>query len=216
MKSGKITYFLFILFFGCSEPETSLFLSDQYVNLKGKETITIFKNATGDTLHLSGMFFNNLPYDEHRFERSLAPDQTDTLSLYFSCPDFIYISSPHYLRLFSSPGNTLYCEFHCFSADSAKIHFKGNLKEVNDYYVSYHNQMGSGLENNRPHVNVGDTLRDFNQFPAIADSIPQLSLTFLDTYNGSIPGWFKQHESWRLKYLSGFLTYNVLFSKEFY
>ena len=216
MKSGKISYFLFILLFGCSEPETNLFLSDQFVNLKGEETLTIFKNTTGDTLHLSGMFFNNLPYDEHRFERSIAPDQTDTLSLHFSCPDFIYVSSPHSLRLFNSPGNTLYCEFQRFSSDSAKIDFKGDLKEVNAYYLSYHNQMGSGLENNRPYFNVGDTLRDFNKFPALADSITQLSLTFLDQYDEALPSWFKKHESWRLKYLSGFLTYNVLFSKEFY
>ncbi|MGB6037264.1 MAG: TlpA disulfide reductase family protein, partial [Cryomorphaceae bacterium] len=38
----------------------------------------------------------------------------------------------------------------------------------------------------------------------------------LDHYDEPLPSWFKQHESWRLKYLSGFLTYNVLFSKEFY
>ncbi|MGB6036402.1 MAG: hypothetical protein WBG42_09035, partial [Cryomorphaceae bacterium] len=180
MKPENFIYFLFILLVGCANEENNLFLSDQFVNLKEQETLTIIKNSTGDTLHLSGQFFNNLPYDEHGFGRSIAPGQQDTLSFNFSCPDFIYISSPHYLRLFNSPGNKLYCDVESLSSDSAKIDFKGDLADVNAYYLAYHNQMGSRLEQNRPYFNVGDTLKDFNTFPAIADSITRLSLTFLD------------------------------------
>ena len=216
MKPEKIIYFLFILFLGCSSEEADLFLSDDFVNLKEQEALTIIKNSTRDTLKLSGQFFNNLPYDEHRFDRCIAPDQRDTLRFNFSCPDFIYISSPQYLRIFNSPGKILYCNVQRISSDSATIEFKGDMADVNVYYLTYHNQMGSQLEQNRPYFHAGDTLRDFNKFPAIADSLTRLSLAFLDQYEKPLPSWFKNHESWRLKYLSGFLTYNVLFSKEFY
>jgi thiol-disulfide isomerase/thioredoxin len=110
----------------------------------------------------------------------------------------------------------LRCDISDFKSKTAGIIFTGDYSDVNDYYLGYHNQMGSKFEQNRPFFMAGDTLKDFNRFPAVADSLTQLSLDFLSKYDKKLPSWFKEHEAWRLKYLSGFLKYNVLLSKEFY
>ncbi|UXE67165.1 MAG: TlpA family protein disulfide reductase [Chryseotalea sp. WA131a] len=215
MKQIKIICILIILF-NCSDRDKSLFISDSFVNLKQREGLTIIKNSTLDTINLSGEFFNYLPYDATPFKVSIAPNQKDTLKFNFAYPDNIYFDSPHYLRIFNGPGRILYCDISSFESKSANIAFSGDFSDINDYFLAYHNQMGNQLEQNRPYFITGDTLKDFNKFPTIADSVSRLSLTFLSKYDKALPDWFRKHESWRLKYLSGFLKYNVPLTKEFY
>ncbi|HNP20120.1 MAG TPA: TlpA disulfide reductase family protein [Fulvivirga sp.] len=210
--------FLFIvfIFLNCTKHQDSMFMSSEFVNLKGKESLTIIKNLTSDTLHLTGTFFNDLPYAENPFTLSIAPNQKDTLKFQFTYPDFIHFDAPFYFRLFNIPGKTLSCEISSITSKSAQITFQGEISDINKYYLTYHNQMGSRYENNRPFFEMGDRIKNLYKFPAIADSISQLSIDFLNNYDEQLPNWFKKHEKWRLKYLSAFLIDNVLMSKEFY
>ena len=211
----KILYILF-LFLSCSSRQNNLFLSPDFVNLKGKESLTIIKNSTSDTLRLTGTFFNYLPYVENPFTIKIAPNQKDTLKFNFTYPDFIYFEEPHSFTIFNAPGKIVECEISSLTSKSAQIIFRGELSDVNEFYLTYHNQMGSGLESSRPYFEMGNRIKDFNKFPAIADSINQLSIEFIKNYNKQLPNWFKKHEEWRQKYLSASLKDNVLMSKEFY
>lgn len=211
----KILYIV-LIFLSCSSRQDNFFLSTDFVNLKGKGSLTIITNSTSDTLRLTGTFFNDLPYVENPFTIKIAPNQKDTLKFNFTYPDFIYFDAPHYFRLFNIPGKILECEISNITSKWVQIIFQGELSNINEYYLTYHNQMGSSFENNRPYFEMGDRIKDFNKFPVIADSISQLSIGFLKNYNKQLPNWFKKHEEWRLKYLSAFLKDNVLMSKEFY
>jgi len=209
-------YVIVVIFLSCSNAENNLFLSSDFVNLKGKESLTIIKNVTSDTLRLAGTFFNDLPYVENPFTIKIAPNQKDTLRFNFTYPDFIFFDNPHSFKLFNAPGKILECEISTVTPKSTQISFYGELSDINEFYLTYHNRMGSGLENNRPYFEMGDRIKDFNKFPAIADSINQLSLDFIKNYNKQLPNWFKKHEGWRQKYLAASLKDNVLMTKEFY
>jgi thiol-disulfide isomerase/thioredoxin len=193
-----------------------MFLSPAYVNLKGKETLTIIKNSTPDTLRWTGEFFSDLPYAENPFKVTIAPGRQDTLKFNFTYPDFIHIYGADYFRLFNSPGKVLQCDVQALTSRSATIVFQGEMADVNAYYLAYHNHLGSKMESNRPYFELGDRMNDLNKFPRAADSISERSLDFLKRYEKPLPTWFKKHEEWRLKYYSAFLKYNVLHSKEFY
>jgi hypothetical protein len=206
---------LVILYFTLGST-VDVFLSKDFVDLRGRESLTIIKNSTSDTLQLQGSFFNDLPYSENRFMLSIPPGGQDTIKLFFTYPDFIYVESPEYFRLFNIPGKVVHCEMLDLTSRAVRIRFQGELAGINDYYLSYHNQFGSSMENNRPYFQLADQLKNFDMFPAKADSISGLSLTFLRKFPGDLPSWFRKHEEWRLKYLAGFLKHNVLLTKEFY
>jgi thiol-disulfide isomerase/thioredoxin len=216
MIKRQTIIFTAIILLSCSYRDNDIFLSPDFVNLKGKETLTIIKNSTTDTLRLRGEFFNGLPYVANAFKLSIPPNELDTLKFHFTYPDFIYVYETNYFRLFNSPGKTLYCDIVSLTSKTTNIDFRGELADINNYYLAYHNTMGTAHEQNRPYFIMGDIIKDFNKFPSIADSITQLSLGFLKKYERQLPNWFKKHEEWRLKYNSGFLIHNVLFSKQFY
>jgi len=211
-----ILYVIAMIFLSCSNTETNLFLSDEFVDLKGKASLTIIKNATPDTLRLAGTFFNYLPYVENPFIIKIAPNQQDTLKFNFTYPDFIFIHEPSYFKLYNAPGKIVKCEISTLTPTLAHIAFHGEFSDINKFYLAYHNQMGSRLEENRTYYEISDRITDFNRFPAIVDSINQLSIDFIRSYNGQLPDWFKKHEEWRQKYNGAFVKDQALVTKEFY
>ncbi|MFZ6013803.1 MAG: TlpA family protein disulfide reductase [Bacteroidota bacterium] len=216
MTNYVLVAFASVIFSSCVEMAESIFLSKNFVSLREDQGMVIVRNSTSDSLKLAGSFFNNLPYSEKTFTITLASGEQDTLKFNFAFPDFIHIDEPHYFRVFNAPGKILHAEILSISATKADVKFRGDFGDINDYYLAHHNKMGWQHELNRPYYLLADTLDDFNQFPQHADSITDLSLRFLSGYVGDLPLWFKKHETWRLKYLGGFLKYNTLFSKRFY
>ena len=205
-----------IILISCSERDNDIFVSTDFVDLNGKETLTIIKNSTTDTLHLTGEFFNSLPYVANAFKLLIAPGKQDTLKFNFTYPDFIHFYEPYSFKLYNTPGKTLDCDILSLTSETKTFDFQGDPSDINQYYLAHHNEMGTDYEQNRPYFIMGDVIKDFNNYPPMADSIAQMSLNFLKRYNKQIPNWFKKHEEWRVKYNSGFLKSNVLFSKQFY
>jgi peroxiredoxin len=196
-----------------AQNKTAIFLSPRFVSIKGKEGITIFKNATTDTLKLAGTFLNWLPYIENNFSLKIAPGNTDTLKFQFNYPDFIFINNG--LTVLNGPGGRVMCELKSANAKT-DTQFTGDYSLENAYYLAYNNYLGNHDNESSPYYNAGDKLDDFNKFPRIADSITQIRINYLNNYRQPLDAWFKRHEYWRLTYNGIFRKYNVLFSKEFY
>jgi thiol-disulfide isomerase/thioredoxin len=213
-----ILYFLipalFISLYSQAQSAKIVFDPLKMIDLNEKDGITIFKNTTGDTLKLSGTFFNWLPYRESSFKLKIAPGMADSLKFQFSYPDFIFINNS--FAVYNGPGGRVICTIKSIKVKTVDITFKGSYEQQNAYYVAYHNYIGNPDQEGRPYYNAGDKLIDFNKFPAIADSITQIRLSFLANYPGQLPGWFKKHEYWRLKANGTMRKYNVLASKQFY
>src|SRR5262245_22178955 len=131
-----------ILLLNCSPIEKDLFLSPDFVNLKGKESLTILKNSTTDTLRLKGEFFSDLPYAANSFEMTIPPNGIDTLKFNFTYPDFIHLSGADYFRIFNAPGKTLYGEIVNLTSKAINITFQGECADINNYYLSHRNQLG--------------------------------------------------------------------------
>jgi thiol-disulfide isomerase/thioredoxin len=189
-------------------------LPNNLINLKGKPGITIFKNTTGDTLKIKGMFFNWLPYVEHGFTLTIPPGKEDSLVLKFNYPDFITVNNS--FKVLNGPGKRVICVVRNLSMKIPDIEFNGDFNLENTYYSGYGNFLGNPDNESRPYYNAGDRLTDFNRFPAMADSITNIRLAFLNNYQQPLSPWFKKHEYWRLTYNSIMRKYNVLASKIFY
>jgi thiol-disulfide isomerase/thioredoxin len=205
-----------LLLTGCLPKDTDLFTSPDYVDLAGKKTLTIVKNSTADTLHLEGEFFNALPYFENGFNISIAPGKQDTLTFYFTFPDFIHIYKSSYLLILNAPGKTLLCDFRDVEQGKLDIAFEGEWAQQNQYYLERLNSLGVPYVSNRPYFEATEHMTDFNKVPRVVDSISQISFNFLQNYKNPLPDWFKKHEAWRLRYRAGFLKYNILETKIFY
>jgi peroxiredoxin len=188
-------------------------LSKRFVDLQGKEGMTIFNNSTSDTVNLKGSFFNWMPYTETTFSFKIAPGKQDTLKMQFNYPDFINVN---HLRVYNGPGGKLICDIKQIKTLPADINYSGDFAQQNDYYLAYHNFLKNYDQESRPYYDAGDKIKDWNRFSAIADSITMIRLKFLDDYKGTIPSWFKQNEHQRLVYNGMLRKDNVLFSKEFY
>jgi peroxiredoxin len=188
-------------------------LPENLVNVKGKAGTTIFENATGDTLKIKGMFFNWLPYTEHGFNLVIPPGKKDSLVFKFNYPDFITINNN--FQIWNGPGKRVVCVVRDLSMKLPDVEFNGDFNLENTYYLSYDNFLGKPDNESRPYYNAGDKLADFNKFPAMADSITKLRLTFLNNYQQPLSPWFKKHEYQRLLYNGNMRKYNVLFDKEF-
>lgn len=178
------------------------------VSLKGRNATTIITNATRDTVKLTGNIYYYLPVAEHSVKVSLPPGKIDTLRTLFFYPDFIEFNSIS-LKIFNSPGKVVRCTIG--SIAPFKVSFQGDLALENTYYQAF----AKVARNNQVYYRAGATLKDFNSFPKLADSINRINLSFLDTYPGSLPATFKTQEYWRLTYNDAFLKYHVLFDKEF-
>ncbi|RYE20593.1 MAG: hypothetical protein EOP45_10770, partial [Sphingobacteriaceae bacterium] len=178
------------------------------VSLKGRNTITIITNATSDTVKLTGNIYYYLPIAEQSLKVSLPPGKSDTLRTLFYYPDFIEFGS-FPLEIYNSPGKAVRCTIE--SMTPFKASFQGELAIENTYYQAF----AKAARNNSVYYTLGTSLKDFNSFPRLADSVNQINLNFLYTYPGSLPAAFKVREYWRLMYNNAFLKYHVLFDREF-
>lgn len=184
------------------------------LSLKGEPATTVFKNATNDTLKVRGMFFNWLPYNEHNFSLNIAPGARDSVTLLFNYPDLIYINDS--FRILNAPGKRVVCIVRSLKPKTADAVFDGDLKAENAYYLRYGNFLGNPDQESRAFYTLGEKLKDFNLFPAIADSITNVRLNFLERYDQPLAPWFKRYEHARLVHNGMMRKDNVLISKRFY
>lgn len=197
-------------------PESMLLNSD-LVDLKGKTTFTIIINSTSDTLKLEAAIFGMIPIAEEITQLSVAPGESDTISFSQSYPDFIYLNNNEIdFKLFNSPGNKLICDIRSMQTGNYHIVFSGELSPINDYYLAHQNHFGGKYEHNRPYYEAGDAVKDFDDYPAIVDSITGMSRAFLNQYKAPLPEWFVAFENARLNFKSGLMKHNCLLTKEFY
>lgn len=215
MKILKILIILIIIQ-NIAKAQEDFFLSEEFVDLRGRSTATIIKNSTKDTLKLSGRFKTWLPIQSNSFESRIAPGGIDTLSFNFAYPDFIYFESPISFRIFNSPGKILHCDILSLSPGPININFSGAMASVNDYYLSSDFVLGKNINDFQPFFLIADTIKTFNDFPKVVDSINNKFLSFLFKYNRPLPTWFKNHEKWRLNYLVGDVKLSGLHSKELF
>ncbi|RFZ83460.1 TlpA family protein disulfide reductase [Mucilaginibacter terrenus] len=180
----------------------------ELVSLKGTDAFTTIENHTTDTLRLTEAIYYYLPVSEKSVEAVIAPGKSATFRTQMNYPDFIQFSSLPF-RVFNAPGKTVKCTVE--STSSLKLSFTGNLQQENDYYQAYFNVAKS----NQTYYAAGARLNNFNRFPAIADSINQINLNFLNGYGFPLSPAFKKYEYWRLMYNNAFLKHHVLFDKAF-
>jgi len=160
---------------------------------------------------LSGSNFYYIPYYEEVYELSIAPNDTGNLQCQFAFPNFINLY-PLGLRVLSGPNKKSIIEIH----DNEKVTFEGNFRDVNTYYNHFDKHFGGiWAQESKPYYFAGDTVDDMNDFPALADSITEVSISYLHSYVKPLPKWFYKHEEWRLKYNGAFRKDNVLLSKTF-
>ncbi|MEJ1238590.1 TlpA disulfide reductase family protein [Chryseolinea sp. T2] len=203
----------------CSSPKKreSMLMNDNFVDLRGKPTSTILINSTSDTLKLEAAVYGMIPIAEQILNVTLIPGTRDTIVFSLSYPDFIHFSNSVVdLKIFSAPGRELICDIRNTRPQNIVVSFTGDLSQVNDYYLAHQNHFGAYYEHNRPYFEAGDIVRNFDDYPAIVDSITGVSLSFLKTYDKPLPEWFTSHERARLKFKSGFIKHNCLATKEFY
>lgn len=193
---------------GQSKHNNNYFLDTTSTSLKGKIGTTIITNHTTDTLKLESKIIYNLPVSEKAFKLIIPPEESQTLKAGFNYPDFIQFTSSS-LQIFNAPGKVVRCEIE--SVNPIKVTFKGDLYLENNYYQDYHKYAIS----NNTYYKIGAQLKDFNQFPKLADSLNQINLNYLEKHGTSLPPNFKKQEYWRLMYNNAFMKYHVLFDKEF-
>jgi peroxiredoxin len=188
-------------------------LNKNLVDLRGKEGQTIFVNSTTDTLKIKGTFFNWLPYTETGFSLGIPPGRRDTLRMQYNYPDFINANN---FRLYNAPGGVLTCDVKDLNSNAPVIDFSGSCAAENSYYQAYNNFLGNYDNESRPYYTAGNVVKNWESYPAMADSITQIRLDFLKSYTGDISAGFKDNEQQRLIYNGIMRKYNVLLSKEFY
>lgn len=180
----------------------------ELVSLEGNNAFTTIENHTADTLRLKGTIYYYLPVSEKGVEAIIAPGKSATFHTQMNYPDFIQFSSLPF-RIFNAPGKTVKCTVE--STSPLKLSFTSDLQQENNYYQAYFNVAKS----NQTYYAAGARLNNFNRFPAIADSINQINLNFLNTYTSPLSPAFNKYEYWRLMYNNAFLKHHVLFDKAF-
>jgi len=195
-----------------SGEQNSTLLNGRFVNLRGKEAITVFVNNTPDTLKLEYAFFNWLPYMENKDVIKLPPGKNYTLKLQFNFPDLIRINN---WVVYNSPGGKVVCHINA-NGTNPVLTFSVSLASENIYYNAYAQFLGGIDQEGRSFYTVSDRLSNWNQFPNMADSITQLRLKFLETYQQPLPVWFKEHEKQRLIFHKYYRLYNALVAKEYH
>lgn len=191
-----------------------MLLNKDLVELKGKPCYTILKNSTTDTLKIRGKTFYYLPYYETELRLDIPPRQSDTIEVAFAYPDFIYLNSIG-VNIWNAPGKSVECNFIGQESGKWDIIFGGDLVPANKYYLDYQNEYKNFSRETTAYYKAGNRITDFNRFPALADSITRLNLSFLNNYKDPLPAWFLKHETARLEYNGGYRKYHVPFDKEF-
>ncbi|GAB3930432.1 TlpA family protein disulfide reductase [Mucilaginibacter myungsuensis] len=184
------------------------------LSLIGEPAVTVFKNESADTLKIKGMFFNWLPYVETNFDLRIPPSKQDSLTLLFNFLDHIAINGT--FRILNAPGKRVVCTVRSIKPKATDVEFEGDLHMENTYLLSYSNFLGINDNESRAYYNMGDKIKDFNLFPAIADSITKVRTDFLERYSPPVSPWFKRYEYDRLMYNGMMRKDNVLISKRFY
>lgn len=197
-----------------AQPGNNMLLNKQLVNLKGKDGKIIFTNSTTGEIKLGYIFFNWFPYQEHRDTVKLNPGQTDSISLTYNFPDFVEINDS--FRIYNAPGGRVICEIKKIDNQQFNLLLGGSFAGENNYYQAYDRFLGHYNQEGRVYYAASNKLNNWNLFPALADSITQIRLRFLERYQGDLPPWFKSHEHSRLLYNQYFRLLNALMSKEFY
>lgn len=208
------TLFITTIIVACTPKKTSnsnLFLNSEYVNIQGAESIIQIINSSTDTLKLNSRHFYYLPYYEEEHELIIAPNDTGNLQCQFTFPSFVTLY-PIGLRILSAPYLTPTVVVH----KNEKVTFKGDFNDINTYYYNFDKHYnGIGNQESKSYYFAGDTIDNMNNFPALADSITEVSISYLSSYEKPLPKWFYKHEEWRLKYNGAFRKDNVLLSKAF-
>lgn len=212
MKGILVVVFL-LLMQNSGRSQDMLFNKD-LVDLKGRICYTILKNSTPDTLKINARAFYYLPYYETEFKLEIPPQHRDTLEVSLAYPDFINLSSLG-IKVWNAPGKVVECDLRSLDPGRRDISFRRDLVPENNYYLAYQNEFRNFFMETTAYYRAGSRVSDFNTFPALADSITRLSLSFLDSHKQSLPEWFVQHETARLKYNGGFKKYHVPFDKAF-
>jgi len=180
----------------------------EVISLAGETAFTIITNHTSDTLKLQGAISFYLPIAEKTFELVIAPNASATLNIKMNYPDFIrFTSSP--IVIYNAPGKTVKCIVE--NINPVKLSFTGDFDTENLYYQTYFKV----AQSNQVYYQVGSRTKDFNRFPALADSINQINLKFLESYKQPLSASFRKQEYWRLTYNNAFLKHHVLFDKAF-
>lgn len=208
-----ITIFITTFLFACTTEKTTntdLFLNPEYVNIQGEEGGIQIINSCTDTLKLNSTHFYYLPYYEEEHELIIAPNDTGNFQYQFTFPSFINLH-PLDLRMLSGPNKKSIVEIH----DTEKVTFKGDFSDLNTYYYDFDKHFGGiWAQESKPYYFARDTVDNMNNFPALADSITKVSISYLYSYVKPLPKWFYKHEEWRLKYNGAFRKDNVLLSKK--
>lgn len=178
------------------------------INLKGSGSVTILRNHTRDTVKLAGNVYSYLPLSEQNFKLNIPPGGTDTVQAALVYPDFLEFSTVP-MKLYNAPGKVVNCTIESLSP--FRVSFQGDLSQENTYYQAYF----ASAKSNAVYYRVGETLKDFNHFLRIADSINRINVQLLDSYAGTLPASFKKQELQRLQYNNAFMKYHVLFDREF-
>ncbi|WP_342644734.1 TlpA disulfide reductase family protein [Mucilaginibacter sp. CSA2-8R] len=181
-------------------------LDTTMVNLRGQTVTTIIINHTADTLKLNATISHYLPVGEQSVAVVVAPGERKAFNLTFYYPDFIRLDAFPF-SIYNAPGKTVECSIE--NTKTGSVIFTGDLKDENAYYQAYHKAERS----NQWYYQAGTNLRNFNNFPHLADSITHINLNFLLAYQGALSQHFKQQEQQRLNYNNAFLKYHVLFDR---
>lgn len=170
------------------EGNQSMLLQSDLVDLKGREAVAILRNSTSETLYLKGFIYNMIPYNEESYKHALLPGAIDSISFVLSYPEFLSIETDETsFRIYMAPGKRLICDIKAVIPGSVQIGFKGTHSDINQYYLAHSNHFGSLYEANRPYYIAGDTVKNFDNYPKIADSLAGLSSSFLDHYSLTLP-----------------------------
>jgi thiol-disulfide isomerase/thioredoxin len=191
-----------------SAPVNQNDLGMKAVSLKGMDAILMVKNQTSDTVKLKGFIPFYLPVSEENIDAVIAPGKEVTVRIKMNYPDFIQLTSLP-LKVYAGPGRTVRCTIH--STTPIKVAFTGDWSAENNYYMAYFQV----AQSNQAYYQAGSNLQDFNKFPALADSITQINLNFLNNYKLPLNPSFKAQEHRRLMYNNAFLKHHVLFDKAF-
>lgn len=209
-RAFSVCLIIFILIYnvGFSQPPAK-----SLVDLKGKLSYTILKNSTSDTLNINGWVHYNLPYYEETLALQIPPGSSDTIVISLAYPDFIKLFS-HDFFIRNAPGKRVVCDIKSIRRGNLDVKFSGDLTVENEYYLAYQNHFKGWVQESTPYYIAGARV-DMNKFPAIADSLTNIGLSYLRAYRDPLPAAFRIYEELRLKYNGAFRKYNVLFDREF-
>lgn len=190
-------------------------LDSRFFSLKGKEGKTTVVNATNDTIKLKAQFFNWMPYAEAAYNLSIAPGEKQVITASYNFPDFWFIDNSRFV-IYNGPGGDLLCTVKQWNNKGVDISYSGDFAQENRYYLPYCKFLGNYDAESRSFYTISDQLKDWNLFPARADSITKVRTNFLKQYTAPLPAGFKTYEYQRLQYNQYFRLYNALLAKEFH